>query len=257
MTVKTSHDNLAVKHKTLQVKFTSAAKAEDDEYYHFEGYGAVFGNIDSYGDVILKGAFVDSLKEMQPRLCYQHWMSDVIGVIDEAFEDDKGLYIKCRIPKMHMQGASVASLIKCGGLNEMSIGYSEVNVSTGTVDERRIQYLEKLKLYEISVVSHAANKEALITSFKSEDIKSIKDAETILRENGFSAKQAKTMISKIKEISKRDAKEEEVEEPEAVEAKKANPPTEERDAASLEEEKLLQKLKELTLNRQILNLSKK
>ena len=33
----------------------------------FEGYGAVFGNVDAYGDVIAKGAFAGSLREAKAR----------------------------------------------------------------------------------------------------------------------------------------------------------------------------------------------
>ncbi len=245
MSVKRDCNPEAVKHKTLQVKFTQAAKAEDDEYYHFEGYGAVFGNIDSYGDIIMKGAFAESLETIKPKLCYQHWMSNVIGVIDEAKEDDRGLFIKCRIPKAHTVGSDVATLIKCGGLDEMSIGYSEIDVSAGKFEGKDVHFLEKLKLYEISVVSHAANKEAVITGFKSmESAESIRDVEVSLREMGLSAKQAKTIISKVKEISERDVTEEKKDVIEET-------PEGARDAVS--EEEVLQKLDEAIQNRKLLN----
>ncbi len=239
----------AAKHKTLSVKFTASPTQEvDDEYYRFEGYGAVFDNIDSYGDVILKGAFQESLKELTPALCYQHWMSDVIGVIDEAFEDDKGLYIKCRIPKSHRQGGDVAALIKCGGLKEMSIGYVELDVTRDKINGEEIQYLQKVKLYEISVVTHAANKEALITSFKSGDaevVKSLKDVETILK-SAFSSKMAKILISKTKEFSlKRDAEEEEKGED--------RDDTQVKNEENEEENQVLQKLEEAIQRRRLLN----
>lgn len=38
-------------------------KSEPDNTRTFVGYGAAFGNIDSYGDSIAKGAFKDTLKE--------------------------------------------------------------------------------------------------------------------------------------------------------------------------------------------------
>jgi len=45
----------------VELKFTS------DERGEFEGYGSVFGNEDSHGDVIVKGAFEKSLAEHKAR----------------------------------------------------------------------------------------------------------------------------------------------------------------------------------------------
>lgn len=201
-------DHFEFEKKTLQVKFTKSAFSEgkaDDEYYYFEGYGAVFGNKDLGGDVIRFGAFTKTLQEMIPALCYQHWMSQVIGVIDEIKEDANGLFIKCRIPKKHSLGSDVAALIKCGGLKEMSIGYQIIK----SEDEGNVRYLIEVKLYEISVVTKAMNPRARITGFKSLDqIGSIRDIENNLLDNGYSSKEAKTLISKIKEFSiPRDVKE--------------------------------------------------
>ena len=36
----------------------------------FTGYGAVFGNMDAYGDVIVKGAFRDTLREWKKDITY-------------------------------------------------------------------------------------------------------------------------------------------------------------------------------------------
>ena len=42
----------------FEVKFADAGTPGT-----FEGYGAVFGNIDAYGDVIQKGAFKETLRD--------------------------------------------------------------------------------------------------------------------------------------------------------------------------------------------------
>ncbi|MEX0297417.1 HK97 family phage prohead protease, partial [Pseudomonas putida] len=51
----------------------------------FEGYGSVFGVEDSYGDVVVRGAFAASLakwkeKARLPAMLWQHQMSEPIGV---------------------------------------------------------------------------------------------------------------------------------------------------------------------------------
>jgi hypothetical protein len=71
------------------------------------------------------------------------------------------------------------------------------------------------------------NAEARLTSFKSEnieEIKSVRDAEMVLKARGFSVKEAKTIISKIKEFNPCD-------EDEAQEEKEEKA-AEERDVAS-------------------------
>ena len=64
----------------------------------FTAYASVFGNKDSYGDVVVKGAFADDLKEWEASgnpipLLFGHQMSDPdfnLGHVVEAVEDDKG-----------------------------------------------------------------------------------------------------------------------------------------------------------------------
>ena len=67
----------------------------------FSGYGAVFGNVDTYGDVIAKGAFMDTIKEAKasglwPAMLSQHGGyglsaddNNPIGVYTEMREDEK------------------------------------------------------------------------------------------------------------------------------------------------------------------------
>jgi hypothetical protein len=54
----------------------------------FEGYGAVFGNTDRDGDVVAKGAFVDSLKARLPALLWQHVGFDLLNWLRLAFFAD-------------------------------------------------------------------------------------------------------------------------------------------------------------------------
>jgi HK97 family phage prohead protease len=144
--------------KQFVMKFDEKAFTEDNDYFYFKGYASVFGNIDLGGDVVMQGAFTQTLQERMPKLCYQHDIKDPIGVIIKCSEDSKGLYIEAKMPKANRHCMDIASLIKCGAIDSMSIGYA-------TVDSdliNGVRYLKELKLYEISPVTLAMNEQARI-----------------------------------------------------------------------------------------------
>lgn len=65
----------------------------------FEGYGSVFGVKDSYADIVMPGAFLNSLNQWKekgalPALLWQHQMAEPIGIYTEMREDSTGLYVK-------------------------------------------------------------------------------------------------------------------------------------------------------------------
>ena len=65
-------------------------KADDSGGLTITGYGAAFNNIDSYGDIIEKGAFKNTLEDRGDRVafCYQHDIWHPVGKIEEMKEDD-------------------------------------------------------------------------------------------------------------------------------------------------------------------------
>lgn len=170
-------------------------KAVDDEKGTFTGYGAVFGNRDSYGDVIVKGAFQNSLATMKPqdvKLLWQHNTMMPMGVYDDIYEDDNGLCVKGRLLIDDVEKARECyALLKAGAITGLSIGYS-VNQNGSKLGADGNNYLSDLKLWEISVVTFPANPEANVDSVKN---MSIKDFERFLRESGFSKSEAVEIAS--------------------------------------------------------------
>lgn len=153
-----------MEHKTLQFKVDSV----DVEQGIFEGYAAVFGNIDSGGDIIEPGAFSKMLSGGWGRVKILALHNDCwlpIGVPLELKEDDKGLYIKGKISDTAM-GKDVKVLLHDGVLNEMSIGYDAL---TAPVDADGIRHLKEIVLWEVSLVTWAMNGEAVVTGYKSAD----------------------------------------------------------------------------------------
>lgn len=149
-----------------------------DEDGVFSGYAAVFGNVDSGGDVIEKGAFSKTIKEDFDRIKILALHNDCwlpVGKPLELKETEKGLYIKGKISDTAM-GRDIRTLIKDGVLNELSIGYDAVEFEFDSVDG--IRHLKEIKLWEVSVVTWAMNEKAKIEGVKSlvrhlsEDIKS-------------------------------------------------------------------------------------
>ena len=86
-----------------QKHFTGSLEIKSlDEGGCFEGYASVFGVQDSDGDVIVKGAFKESLDEFKaagrmPKMLWQHDTRQIIGKWVEMYEDDNGLYVKGRM----------------------------------------------------------------------------------------------------------------------------------------------------------------
>lgn len=156
--------------------FTVGQVKEENGSMIIEGYGAIFGNIDSYGDVINNGAFTKTLMERKDRIAfaYQHDIWNPIGKIQEIYEDDKGLFVKVMVSASE---GDIQTKIREGILKEMSIGYREINSQPGTQDGVDVNYISEVKLFEISLVTIAANPLAIITGMKSEERKSFVDTE--------------------------------------------------------------------------------
>lgn len=151
-------------------------KADDDGNLTISGYGAIFGNIDSYGDIIERGAFASTIVKRGERIafCYQHDTWNPIGKILELREDDKGLYLK-----VQLSGAEkdIQTKVKEGILKEMSIGYRILEARNEIREGKDIRMLEDIELFEISLVTIAANPLAIITGMKSEERKDFLTAE--------------------------------------------------------------------------------
>ena len=156
-----------IEHKSVRCPEVKVSR--DDKHLYIEGYGAYFGNVDSYGDVIRAGAFsafLASEDAQRVKLCWQHNFDDVLGVITEMGEDERGLWFKATISNTTL-GRDTATLIEDGALNEFSIGYSARGAEWPSDEETRMtgveRYLTEIYLYEISVVTRAANPMARLT----------------------------------------------------------------------------------------------
>lgn len=152
----------------LEYKSGNFEVKKEGENLYIEGYAATFGVKDSYNDIINLGAFSTTLTtdRKRIRLCYQHDLDKVIGKIIDIKEDNVGLWFKAKVSNTGL-GKDVSILVEDEAINEMSIGY-RTKVSTWD-DVNEIRYLVEVELAEISIVTRAANKEAVITSTEKKD----------------------------------------------------------------------------------------
>lgn len=144
-----------------------SVKSEGSNLY-LEGYAAVYGNVDSYNDIIQAGAFDSFLateEVKRVKFCYNHDIYQVIGVVEELKSDEKGLYFKVKLSNTTL-GKDVAVLIEDGALSEFSIGYK---TEDSIYKDDGVRVLTKLFLYEFSVVSRAANPKAVLTDSERKD----------------------------------------------------------------------------------------
>lgn len=173
---------------TVEQKSLSLEVKATGEEGQIEGYGAVFGNRDSYGDIMVKGAFEDTLRNRKPKMLWQHNMMDPIGVWDEYAEDERGLYMKGRIAIKTTKGRDAYELVKADAIDGLSIGY----VTKDYAMEGGARLLKEVDLFETSLVTMPANAAALVTSVKNADVR---DIEAVFRQMNFSRSEAKAMAS--------------------------------------------------------------
>lgn len=156
----------------------------------FKGYGAVFGNVDLGRDIVMKGAFKDSIESKQSvKMLWQHDQRNPIGVYTSLKEDDHGLFVEGKIVLDVQQGKEAHALMKAGALDGLSIGFQPVTWKYD--EEKRIRTLESVKLWEISPVTFPMNTEARVTG-----VKTVRDFERLLRDAGFSRSEVQTILHK-------------------------------------------------------------
>lgn len=193
----------------------------DTDTMTFTGYGAVFGNVDSYGDVIAKGAFANTIKQAKasnlwPAMLLQHggWgvsADDMtpIGIWTELTEDDTGLLVEGTLADTP-RGREMHTLMKMkprAAINGLSIGYIPVRFKSRSSPEEPRRTLEEVKLMEISPVTFPANSKARVKDVKQiEKFSTLSEAETYLRDvAGFSQRQAVAFVSRIKGLGQSDS----------------------------------------------------
>ena len=188
---------MSIKHKS----FTFECKSVNDSG-SFDGYLSVFGNADSYGDIVLKGAFVKTIadwkaKGAMPPVLWQHNSREPIGVFTSMEEDDVGLKVSGKLLVDDIPLAKQArALLVAKAIRGMSIGYYLTDYEYSKTDT--VCFIKEVDLIEGSIVTFPANEAANVIDMKQfnhEALPTLKEFEKFLSDSGFSKSQATKIAS--------------------------------------------------------------
>ncbi len=151
----------------LEAKFTALdLKAVSDDGA-FAGYASLFNRADMSGDMVLPGAFRESLTRRGPtgiKLLFQHNPNEPIGIWQHLAEDSRGLYARGRLMLDIARGREIHSLMRAGAVDGLSIGFRAVKARRDRISG--VRRLEKIDLWEISVVTFPMLPEARVAVVK-------------------------------------------------------------------------------------------
>ena len=151
-------------------------------------YFSSFGNKDSDGDILQKGAFTKSIKENLSRIKHfkNHDPKLAVGKILELGEDEKGAFAVSQMSKSTL-GKDTLIEYKEGIISEHSHGFQTINESFSK--DRDANIITEVKLWEVSSLTHwGANSQTPVTGIKSlEDVgKIFKSLEKLLKNSDIS-----------------------------------------------------------------------
>lgn len=174
-------------------------KQISDEGY-FSGYGSVFDVVDDWDDVIVRGAFAETLQSKTPVMLWQHDSAEPIGVYERVYEDEIGLWVEGRLLLDLEKGREAYILLKNRAIRGLSIGFLPIAWEDEMRDRKKIRVLKSIDLWEVSLVTFPANKKAVV-----DEIKTVRGFESFLRDLGYSKTEASTVLAALKSDSRRDA----------------------------------------------------
>jgi HK97 family phage prohead protease len=192
--------------------FTVQVKAGPDDQLEeglFTAYASVFDVKDSYGDVVVKGAFTDTLTEWAERdakipLLFAHNMSDPdynIGFIEEAVEDDTGLLVRGRLDLENPKAEQVYRLLKSRRIDQMSFAFDVTSDRVVGSGNEKTRELLGVKLYEVSVVTLGANQETQILDVKTHQSADVKAGRVLAQKHIDSLRDAVAAIQRVIEAA--------------------------------------------------------
>lgn len=166
----------------------------------FEGYASLFNREDLGRDVILPGAFAESLRTRGSagiKMLFQHDPAEPIGVWETIHEDAKGLHVRGRLLPDVARAKEVLALMKARALDGLSIGFKAI------VSRRErpggVRRISKVDLWEISIVTFPMMPDARVSNVKSRPAAVTasvrREFETWLtRDNGFTRHEAREFL---------------------------------------------------------------
>jgi uncharacterized protein len=119
-----------------------------------EGYASLFGEVDQARDMMMRGAFAETLAARGIRrvpMLFQHNPSEPIGIWLDLREDHRGLIARGRLIPEVARGRELLSLLRAGAIDGLSIGF---RTAKARIDPKtRFRRIYAVDLWEISIVT--------------------------------------------------------------------------------------------------------
>lgn len=164
--------------KEFRAAVKAAGEADGLTEGQFSALVSVFGNVDSYGDVVLPGAFADDLKAWErsgdpiPVIWSHDWIDPFshIGHVVKAEETSLGLKITGQLDLDNPKAVQVYRLLKGRRVTQFSFAYDVLDAGWETVDGEEAYALKRLKVHEVGPCLVGVNQETALLAAKAVDM---------------------------------------------------------------------------------------
>ena len=207
-----------------------------DDAGTISGYFSTYDRTpDSYGDVIAKGAFTETIEKRKESghpfpLCWNHDLDQIIGSVnpDDIQDTDKGPLMTASFFNTQL-AQEKREIVKSGVVYQFSFAYDILEAGPVELENGiKANELKKLDLFEVSIVPIPANQNAVMTEVKAGRRNSAADEEKI--------RQAISLLQSVLDTEDSDDGEDEPE---------ANGAPEEQKASNPEKDDLLEYIKSM------------
>lgn len=188
--------------KEFQTRVKAAGTADGLEDGQVRAIVSVFGNVDSYGDIVMPGAFDEDLKAWAasgdpiPAIWSHDWRDPFshIGTVIEAAETEKGLETLYQIDLDNPKAEQVYRLLKGRRVTQSSFAYDILDaemVEREAPDGGKywVYELRKLHLFEVGPTLVGANQETELLAVKSDQLARTMKAGRVLSQSNFDSLQ--------------------------------------------------------------------
>lgn len=191
--------------KTLDLTDTELKVDGNEAPGTFTGYASKFNSTDLVGDTFAPGAWTKALENAGtiPIFFNHDSLSVPLGKYTKIEQNARGLKVEGQLILDIPKAQDLYAAMKAGVVSGMSVGFTLDEDGYEKKEEGGFLIKEVKALREISICTFPCETKARIVSVKSESVesmKTIRDAETVLRDSGFSKSQSLGFLSKLKVI---------------------------------------------------------
>lgn len=167
--------------RQFKARVKAAGDAGEDDGV-FVALVSVFDTVDSYGDVVVPGAFSKSLGEWAAKgdplpVIWSHEWNDPfahVGIVQQAQESEAGLEVRGFIsPEERAENpkaAQVWRLLKARRVTQFSFAFDVEDAGFGERDGREVYELRELKLHEVGPCLLGVNQDTQLIAAKAQEI---------------------------------------------------------------------------------------